>query len=157
MNAGAATMAPATAASLPRGAVRWPWLLVGVLAALALGLLALAAAGTLALVNLADATAGAVDITVNGQRWDPSSLGVEPWSAAFLAVAGVLLALLVALLAVLLVVPLAVLVGLAAAAFGLLAAVLALLVPAAVLLSPLVLLAWLAWRLLRPAARDGAG
>jgi hypothetical protein len=134
---------PQPGAVAPRRRRVWPWVLGGLLL---LALIVVASTAT-ALVALADSAREGLNISINGESWDPIHLGTDHFWLAIVAVA-------LALVAVLVVVPLALLLAFVAAALGVGMAVLAVLVVAALALSPLWLVLLMLWLLLRrrPAA-----
>jgi amino acid transporter len=118
---------------------RWPWVV------LALVLLVVVASVSLAtaLFGLLGAAQDQIQITINGERWQPMVAGTQPW---WLAVFG----LAAAALCVAVLVPLAVLLALLAVALGVGLALLAVTLVAGVALSPLWLFVLLLWLALRP-------
>ena len=142
-----AAIAPPLPPPPPAQRRRWPWLLLASLLALCL----LAVVGTLALVELVDTARDGMNITIDGERWDPAFAGPEHAALALLALAAALLVLLLVLPMVMLVVS-TVVALVVTVVFG--SGLLAVLVVAVVGLSPLWLLGLLLWLLLRrrPAA-----
>ena len=64
---------PATAPARRAARRRWPWVLLAAL--LGLGLLAMAAA--LGLIELLESAQDGLNVTINGERWDPVFPGPE--------------------------------------------------------------------------------
>lgn len=119
----------------------WPWVALALLAALLL----LAFGGAVALAELIDgARSGGLQISIDGERWDPGIRLDGDNAIAFVLAAGLLL------FALLMLLPLLLLVIVVAVVFALAASLLAMVIVAAVALSPLWLTGLLLWLLLRP-------